>query len=223
MRLLHCSQLSECVVQDFPSSANLGVYDAFTCLQWVQQNIGYFGGDVNRITIWGQSSGGMTAGLLMLSPLTDGLFTSVIMDSAPLPLAATDCSNSEKATLRWINQTECVKLPLAAQLVCLQNLTLQQLYNAVDRAGQTVLLGPPDWTIQFSPCVDGILISQPPLAVLLQGKYKSVPVLAGFNSDEGAYFTMNAVDPLSPVSPDFFKQYVNLYECSRRQCRLMWL
>ena len=206
--LHHFGKFCDCVPQDFSSSANLGVYDAITCLQWVQKNIGYFGGDAKRITIWGQSSGGMTAGLLMLSPLTAGLFTSVITDSAPLPLAASSCTVSETATLRWIQKTKCINESPASQLPCLQSLTLQELWTATNSSGQTVLLGPPAWTIQFSPCVDGILISQPPLALLLQGKYNSVPVLTGFNSDEAVMFTDGKT---SAITPDFFNDYVNMY------------
>ncbi len=163
------------------------MYDALTALQWVRDNIGFFGGNNQNVTIWGQSSGGLTAGLLMLSPLTAGLFSSVMMSSAPLPFAATSCNVTEVSTLRWAQLTRCANGNWTSN--CLQSLSSEEIYNATKLAGATVLLGPPDWSSNFSPCVDGILISQPPLALMLQGKYKSVPVLAGYTSDEAAYFT----------------------------------
>ena len=187
------------------------MYDAVTALQWVRDNIGFFGGDNTKVTIWGQSSGGMTAGLLMLSPLTSGLFSSVMMSSSPLSIAAPNCSWTEAATLRWAQQTRCAFNNSTGDwtTACLQSLTPSEIYNAVASAGQTILLGPPDWNSNFSPCVDGILIDQPPLALRLQGRYNSVPVLAGWNSDEGLFFTRNARDDIGTYTDDTFNQFIN--------------
>jgi hypothetical protein len=207
-------------IQGYPSGGNLGIYDAVTALQWVRNNIGFFGGDNTRVTIWGQGSGGMSAGLLMLSPLTDGLISSVIMDSAPLVMAAQPCSYTEAATLRWASQTRCASGDWNTD--CLQSLTPKEVYTAVRSSGQTTLLGASDWTNNFSPCVDGTLISAPPLALMLQGKYKKVPVLAGFASNEAFIFTDKWKKNISSYTDEFFERFISKCErgfaFSQRSC-----
>ncbi|GIX73520.1 acetylcholinesterase-1 [Caerostris extrusa] len=60
---------------------NVGMYDMVMALQWVNDNIEYFGGDKSSITIFGQSSGSIAVSLLCVSPLTKGLFSKAIMES----------------------------------------------------------------------------------------------------------------------------------------------
>jgi carboxylesterase type B len=162
----------------------------------------------------------MTAGLLMLSPLTVGLISSVIMVSAPLPLAAQNCNYTKAATLRWALRTKCANDQW--NTACLQSLTPNEVYNAVKSTGQTTLLGAPDWTSNFSPCVDNVLISAPPLALILQGKYNKLPVLAGFTSNESAIFTRNWVNDISKYTDDNFDQFISRcvrdFAFSQRSC-----
>ena len=50
---------------------NMGLFDQILGLEWVRDNIGYFGGDPNRVTIFGQSAGGASVSHLMLSPAAE--------------------------------------------------------------------------------------------------------------------------------------------------------
>lgn len=65
------------------SSGNFGLLDQIAALEWVQKNIGAFGGDRERVTIFGQSAGAISVADLMRSPLAKGLFARAIAESGP--------------------------------------------------------------------------------------------------------------------------------------------
>ncbi|MBB5749532.1 carboxylesterase family protein [Micrococcus sp. TA1] len=66
--------------------ANLGLLDIIEALRWVRRNITAFGGDPENVTVWGESAGADAAAHLMIAEGTEGLFSRVIMQSAPIGL-----------------------------------------------------------------------------------------------------------------------------------------
>ena len=77
---------------DHPSApCNMGLYDQLMGLQWVQRNIGAFGGNVNNVTLFGESAGSVSVSLHLLSPLSRDLFHRAILQSgsANMPWATT--------------------------------------------------------------------------------------------------------------------------------------
>ena len=73
----HCAFASES--SDYPSTGNYGLLDQRLALEWVRTHIAAFGGDPNRITIAGQSAGGLSVSLHLVSPGSHGLFDRAIM------------------------------------------------------------------------------------------------------------------------------------------------
>ncbi|XP_057335725.1 uncharacterized protein LOC130674421 [Microplitis mediator] len=86
-------------LDDEEAPGNQGLKDQVMALKWVQQNIDKFGGDPNRVTIFGESAGGAAVHYLTLSPLAQGLFHRAILQSgvATNPWASVSTSMKEEA------------------------------------------------------------------------------------------------------------------------------
>ena len=76
--------------------ANFALLDMVFALKWVQENIAEFGGDANRVTIFGVSAGGMAVQMLMTSPLSAGLFSGAIAQSGYGTWPLSDREQAEK-------------------------------------------------------------------------------------------------------------------------------
>lgn len=76
--LCHAGYLS---AEDDAIPGNYGAKDQVAALRWVRDNVGRFGGDAGRVTIFGGSSGGVGVGYHVLSPASKGLFHKAVMQS----------------------------------------------------------------------------------------------------------------------------------------------
>lgn len=84
---------------DHPSApCNMGLYDQLMGLEWVQRNIGAFGGDINNVTLFGESAGSVSVSLHLLSPLSKDYFHRAIMQSgsANMPWATTSMKEGKQ-------------------------------------------------------------------------------------------------------------------------------
>lgn len=103
------------------------MFDILTALKWVSENIEAFGGDKDRITVFGQGSGSVTSALFTMSPLTKGLFQKIIMESgAPFPLAENSKSHNFKLTQQTADAVGCsqvstLKYPPSTVAECLRS------------------------------------------------------------------------------------------------------
>jgi para-nitrobenzyl esterase len=107
------------------SSANAGMLDLIASLEWVRDNIGNFGGDPGRVTIFGQSGGGAKVGVLMAMPAAKGLFHRAIVESGSSLRQATpdDSGKLAAATLAQLGIT-------GSQVDRLHNIEVEKLVMA---------------------------------------------------------------------------------------------
>lgn len=158
-------------------SGNYGLLDMIAGLTWIQKNIAAFGGDPDKVTIFGESAGGIAVSMLCASPLAKGLFHGAISQSGgsfgpPRPTTFPGenlkrlhdaesageayVNNSGFSSITELRKTEADKLPAVRGLA---------------------------W-----PIIDGWVLPDDQYKLYEAGRFNDTPILVGYNSDEGASF-----------------------------------
>jgi para-nitrobenzyl esterase len=154
-------------------SGAYGIQDQIAGLKWVRENIARFGGDPSNVTIFGESAGGMSVGILMTSPMARGLFQRAISESggavAPSFGSLKTAEEQGKAFLSKLGAND-IK---AARALSAE--TIQQGLKGAMRS--------------FWPVADGSTILENPYGLFEAGKFNDTPVLIGTNSNEGRLFS----------------------------------
>ncbi|XP_019899690.1 para-nitrobenzyl esterase isoform X1 [Esox lucius] len=167
------------------TSGNYGFMDQIAALEWVQRNIHVFGGDPNKVTIFGQSSGGTSVWTLMMSPLAKGLFHRAVDMSGSYVYNAS-LERAESDNLVFLKRVDC------NDLACLRKLSISQILRAIP------WLEYPSWAADdlldlptigrfVGPVavVDGHVLHAPPFETWEKGgDYNDVPFLIGTTEQE---------------------------------------
>jgi para-nitrobenzyl esterase len=183
-------------------SGNYGLLDMIAGLRWIQKNISAFGGDPHRATIFGESAGGIAVSMLCASPLAKGLFHSAISQSGgsfgpPRPATMpgenmkrlADAERSGEATLKTAGVAsiaEARKLP--PDKLSGGGGRGQGERDAGGRGQAARGVGGPAGLSNW-PIIDGWVIPDDQYKLYEAKRYNDVPVLIGYNSDEGLSFS----------------------------------
>ncbi|MGP3534262.1 carboxylesterase/lipase family protein [Microbacterium sp. RD1] len=163
-----------------PQSSNLGVQDAIQALRWVRENIAAFGGDPARVTVGGESAGGMATLALLSAPDAHGLFARAVVESAHVA-AFVPLDEARRATAAVL---ERLHIDPAAPDV-LDQLRAVSVFRiaAVQREfGVRVRT--------FPLVTDDRILPSDPLAAIAGGAARSVDLLIGSNREEDRLFTI---------------------------------
>jgi para-nitrobenzyl esterase len=182
---------------------NYGILDSQAVLQWVQRNIGAFGGDASRVALGGQSAGSIDTGANLLSPLSAGLFNRAILQSAPW---------SSSAFYPPLSSTLTNGMAFAAAAGCPgQDAAAAACLRALSAARILQLQGTPNASSPYATTamVDGTIIPIAPETAYSTGQFNKMPIMGGNTHDEFTF--LNAITEYfsgPPQTPMTAAQYM---------------
>jgi para-nitrobenzyl esterase len=193
------------------AAGNYGLLDELAAIQWVRRNIGRFGGDPDNVTIFGESAGSFAVSAQMASPLAKGLFAHAIGESGG---AFASRELNFPPLEQFAKQTEDYLHSVLSDgsLAALRAASSTQILKLATQEAP----GKP----RFGPDIDGYFLPENIPAIYAAGKQAHVPLIAGWNQDEGTGNVVKApekgtmeglrataVKEFGPRAEDFLKVY----------------
>ncbi|XP_063336003.1 uncharacterized protein LOC134631523 [Pelmatolapia mariae] len=165
-------------------SGNFGLLDQVEALKWIQQHIHNFGGDPGLVTIFGESAGGVSVSLLLLSPLSDGLFHRAIAESGTAAMNVLVANNPLPMAQAVANASGCSLESTKKISDCMRNLDIDTIVGFTK-----------DPKLRFQVNVDGHFLTKPVDELFRKHELHTVPFMTGVNNDEGGWMLASFFAP----------------------------
>ncbi|HSZ40223.1 MAG TPA: carboxylesterase/lipase family protein [Trebonia sp.] len=171
---------------------NLGLLDQVMALRWVRDNIAAFGGDPDRITVFGQSAGAMSIGALLAMPDAAGLFRRAVLQSGAAHHSIT------RATASLISRRLAALLGVDPSPAAFAGVPPEKLLAAQQQLRTEISLDPDParWgevafnLMPFEPVIDGTVLPRDPYRAATEDQAPGIELLIGTNTDEFRLFTV---------------------------------
>jgi para-nitrobenzyl esterase len=183
------------------ASGNYGTLDLIASLEWVQHNIAAFGGDPDRVTIFGESGGGTKVLSCMSSPLAAGLFHRAIVESGSGSISPERSTTLEEAESMGVAVADVLGVSNEPDvLAALRAATWEEIMEAATESGYSTNL-----------TVDGWVLPDSVYNVFLQGKQNNVPLIVGANEGEVTSFSSSVPMLASMMKSVSSKAYIYVF------------
>ncbi|XP_049430102.1 uncharacterized protein ces2b [Epinephelus fuscoguttatus] len=157
-------------------SGNFGMLDQVEALRWIQKHIHNFGGDPDLVTIFGESAGGVSVSLHLLSPMSKGLFHHAIAESGTASMDSLLTNDPLPVTQMIANASGCSLESTQKIADCMRSLDID-----------TIVTFGQDPTIRIAVNIDGHFITKPVDELYRTHDLLTAPFMTGVNNDEGGW------------------------------------
>ena len=171
---------------DSAAPGNLGMLDQVEALKWVKDNFENFGGNSKRVTIFGESAGGSSVSLHLMSPLSsEGLFHQAIAESGVdlCPWAIQSVSYGIRFAKELAQRLDCTLSDHNAMVDCIRKAKGTRIQETTDE----IIFKLYDY-FRWSPVVDNNSLRDTPRNLRKNGDFRQLFLMISFNSQEGATF-----------------------------------
>jgi para-nitrobenzyl esterase len=150
-------------------TGNFGILDQQAALKWVKSNIAKFGGDPANVTIFGQSAGGLSVLMHLVSPLSNALFQKAIIESGSFYYQASPLATAQQSGNSFATAAGC-----GASATCLRGLSVATILANQGTLGQSTRL----------LTQDNVVLKNALQTLLMSGGFKKLPTIVGSTHDE---------------------------------------
>lgn len=202
--------------------ANNGIRDQRLAIEWVRENIAAFGGDPNKLTLYGESAGAISTSIHLLNPANKDVFKGAIMQSghaSTIPVPRTE--DYQRPYDDFVELAGCSGQE--DTLDCLRNLSEEEILSVTAQHSRLKQYELGVVSVIFRPSIDGDIIPDSPFKLQAEGKFANIPLITGTNKDEGTLFVnwlahseddnrrlINNILP-SPISDELFTKLFSVY------------